>query len=355
MGKVKFSIIMPVYNVEKYIRTAVNSVLSQTYDNFEIILVDDASPDNCPAICDEYAEKYNNVKCVHHSVNHGLSAVRNTGLQYASGEYVSFMDTDDYIDSDLLETVNSSLEKNPADSVAFGMKEEYYNKNNELCKTYEIIYGSEDFIAEKSELRKKLIMLEKATLLGYSANKFYKKEIILKNALFFEEVPLIEDFIFNAEFFENAASLNILNTSPYHYMKRIDGSLTNRFVKDYYSLHRRRVTMLTELYKKWGLLTDGVRKILGNIYARYIFSALQRNCDKRSGMNGSDRKKFLKEVFQDELFAELSPFIEIGGYAGLLYKCLKKQKTLLCLFWGRIIYITKEKMPVVFARAKQKR
>ena len=103
MGKVKFSIIMPVYNVEKYIRTAVNSVLSQTYDNFEIILVDDASPDNCPAICEEYAEKYNNVKCVHHSVNHGLSAVRNTGLQYASGEYVSFMDTDDYIDSDFLE------------------------------------------------------------------------------------------------------------------------------------------------------------------------------------------------------------------------------------------------------------
>ena len=114
-----FSVVMPVYGVEKHLKQAVESVLAQTYKNFEIILVDDASPDECPLICEEYAKKYGNIKCVHHEQNKGLSAARNTGLSYVSGEYVTFMDSDDYINSDLLERVKVSLDKNFADCVVF--------------------------------------------------------------------------------------------------------------------------------------------------------------------------------------------------------------------------------------------
>lgn len=350
-----FSVIMPVYNVEKHLEKAIDSILLQTYKNFEIILVDDASPDRCPEICDEYAEKYDNIKCVHHEKNQGLSGARNTGLKYVNGDYVTFMDSDDYVDADLLEKVKASLDENPADCVVFGVREEYFNKDDKLAKVYELTYGEERRISSKGEARAEIIKLEEKTFLGYAWNKFYKTESIIQRNLSFEKVTLIEDIVFNINFFENIGSLNVLNIAPYHYMKRIDGSLTNKFVKDYYALHRRRVEMLLELYKGWDMCTDGVKATLGNIYARYIFSALQRNCDKRSEMNGKARKEFLKSVFDDEMFKELSPFINAGGYAGIIYGCLKKHRTALCLLFARAIYIVKEKMPVVFAAAKQKR
>lgn len=355
MVSIKFSFVMPVYNVEEHLKNAVDSVLSQDYNNFEIILVDDASPDNCPGICDEYAAKYENVRCVHHSHNQGLSAARNTGLSYVSGDYVTFMDSDDYIDSDLLKKTNASLQENFADCVIFGMREEYFNKENVLSKVYELKYGEEKRIFNQTDVRKEIIHLEEKTFLGYAWNKFYKTDIIKENNLLFENVTLIEDIVFNLRFVDNISSLNILNIAPYHYMKRIDGSLTNKFVNDYYFLHRRRVHEVLSLYQKWDMCTDEIRHALGNIYARYIYSALQRNCDKRSGMNGAMRKSFLESVFEDEMFAELSPYIGTDGYAGVLYRCLSRKKTGLCLLFGRVVYLVKERMPLVFAAAKQKR
>lgn len=353
--EILFSVIMPVYNVEKHLEKAIDSILLQTYKNVEIILVDDASPDRCPEICDAYAENYDNIKCIHHEENQGLSSARNTGLKYVNGNYVTFMDSDDYVDSDLLETVKASLDENPADCVVFGIREEYFNKDGKLAKVYELTYGEEKRISSKDEARAEIIKLEEKTFLGYAWNKFYKTETILQRNLSFEKVTLIEDIIFNVTFFENIGSLNILNIAPYHYMKRIDGSLTNKFVKDYYALHHRRVEMLLQLYKRWDMCTDTVKTTLGNIFARYIFSTLQRNCDKRSQMNRKSRKRFLKAIFDDEMFKELSPFINAGGYAGIIYGSLKKQRTTRCLLFARIIYIIKEKMPVVFAAAKQNR
>ena len=91
----KISVIIPVYNVEPYLRQCVDSVLSQTYENIEVILVDDGSPDNCPAICDQYADTDARVKVIHQK-NGGLSAARNAGIQCASGEYIAFLDSDDF-------------------------------------------------------------------------------------------------------------------------------------------------------------------------------------------------------------------------------------------------------------------
>lgn len=92
-----FSIIVPVYNVEKYINKCVDSILSQTFEDFELILVDDGSPDNCPAICDNYAEKDSRVKVIHKQ-NGGASSARNTGLCSEKGKYILFLDSDDYWD-----------------------------------------------------------------------------------------------------------------------------------------------------------------------------------------------------------------------------------------------------------------
>ena len=106
----KISVIVPVYNVENYLRRCVDSIINQTYKNLEIILVDDGSPDNCPVICDEYAQKDSRIKVIHKE-NGGLSSARNCGMDMATGEYIGFVDGDDWIESDMYKFLIENAEK----------------------------------------------------------------------------------------------------------------------------------------------------------------------------------------------------------------------------------------------------
>ena len=110
------SVIVPIYNVEKYLDRCVGSIINQTYKNLEIILVDDGSPDNCPQMCDDYAKKDSRIKVVHKE-NGGLSDARNAGMKVATGEYVSFIDSDDYISLDFYETLLETIVDNDSDIV----------------------------------------------------------------------------------------------------------------------------------------------------------------------------------------------------------------------------------------------
>jgi len=116
----KISIVIPIYKVEKYLDKCVESVLCQTYKNLEIILVDDGSPDNCPKKCDEWAKKDNRIKVIH-KANGGLSDARNCGIDNACGDYIMFVDSDDYLTINALEKLTEILERNNADFVMGGV------------------------------------------------------------------------------------------------------------------------------------------------------------------------------------------------------------------------------------------
>ena len=117
----KISVIVPVYKVEPYLHRCVDSIINQTYQNLEIILVEDGSPDNCPQICDEYAQQDSRIKVIHQE-NNGLSAARNAGLDIATGNYIAFVDSDDYIDPDMYETMLNIMSEHNADIVECGYR-----------------------------------------------------------------------------------------------------------------------------------------------------------------------------------------------------------------------------------------
>ena len=129
--KEKVSIVVPIYNVEKFLVRCIDSIVNQTYSNLEIILVDDQSPDNCGAICDDYARKDDRIKVIHQE-NKGLSGARNSGIDIATGDYIAFIDSDDFIASDYVETLLDTLIKTGADIVQC-----YYQRfnNEDECKT----------------------------------------------------------------------------------------------------------------------------------------------------------------------------------------------------------------------------
>lgn len=356
MAEPFFSIVMPVYNVEAHLEKAVRSVLGQSFSEWELILVDDGSPDASGAIADRLAAEDSRIRVIHKEKNEGLSMARNTGLEQVYGQYVQFMDSDDWIEDTLLEQVKASLDKNPAEVVVFGLTEDYYDAADRLCRSVVVKADEEKLLKSAQALRPEVIRLELQSLYGYAWNKFYKVAYLRKHALQFETITLIEDIVFNVQLFMGIERLNILACAPYHYNKRLDGSLTNRFVADYFELHQKRISLIKEQYADWGALTDEIRQSLARLYVRFVFSALQRNCDKRAEMTHRDRKRFLKQTMESPLYDELVPYARGSNWI-TKWMCgiVRRRRCGLCLATGRIIYFVKTRLPMVFARVKQNR
>lgn len=346
-----FSVIMPVYNAENYLRNAVASVLAQTYPHFELILVDDCAKDNSPAICDELAKQDARIQVIHLEQNGGVSNARNVGIRQATGDYVYFIDSDDTIDSSLLKDVAFSLEEHPSQVLLFGLVEEYYNTKERFPISY-----PEKILDKQEAVRKEIIYIENATLFGYVWNKFYDLAYLKKTNALFQPKTLNEDFYFNADYFLNISSLTILPGTYYHYQKQNEHSLTSVYIADYFDLHEDRIQVMKDLHRHWNIYTDEVRMILGNIYCRYIFSALQRNHAKQANMTYKERKQWLKNLYKTDLFNDVIPAASPESRLVRLMSALLQGYHLYpTLLSSAFIYFVKTRMPLLFVKIKQNR
>ena len=164
----KLSIIVPIYNVEPYLRKCIDSILAQTFTDFECILVDDGSPDNCPTICDEYAKKDSRIRVIHKE-NGGLSDARNAGLDIAQGEYIGFVDSDDYILEDMYSQMILKMDLYHADIVVCGI--ENIDENGNILENWQNLCG--DSVYEKEEYINNLYPDINRKLCGSVCNKLY--------------------------------------------------------------------------------------------------------------------------------------------------------------------------------------
>lgn len=348
------SIIMPVYRVEKFLEAAVESVLKQTFENFELLLVDDCSPDRSGELCDELASRDSRIKVIHLNPNGGVSRARNTAMQMAIGDYILFLDSDDVFDSDLVEKVvaatrnNSETENAPIDVVVFGMLEEHYNKKGELVNKVEVLPERKS-LKTAQEVREYVLELEKINLYG-NPTKLYRTETLKKNGAVFPIMKFNEDIIFNIDFFNSVERCEVLDFMPYHYIKRFESSTTSRFIATYYQDIMVKIDKLYKQFEAWKMLTPEVLDLIAQRYVRYVFSALQRNCDKRSKMNRKQRKQFLEQVFESRLYSLLRPYMAGGGLAGIMAAKLKNKQSFMCRLIARIIYFIKKFMPKLFGR-----
>lgn len=226
MNKMKtdltLSIVIPIYKVEAYLQECVDSVLNQTYKNLEIILVDDGSPDRCPAICDEYAKKDNRIHVIH-KANGGLSDARNVGLKAATGDYVIFLDSDDYYGMpDFLDVVVKATADGTKDAVFF-RRTNFYD-NGERPETVNAPYNLE---WNMLDVNKMLYELAKHDQLDANAClKVTKKEILQKNEIYFRKGMLSEDVEWYGRYLPFINSIALINKPDYHYRKKRAGSIT---------------------------------------------------------------------------------------------------------------------------------
>ena len=295
-------------------------------------------------ICDAWVKKDERMTVLHLPENGGLSNARNAGFPHVRGEYVFFMDSDDVIDANLLEQVKASLEVNRADVVVFGLLEQYYDRAGVLKQTFPVAVEKTLYLYTPETCAVRLFIWRKNDCTAMRGTKSTVFSPCVKRCGI-EKITLIEDIKFNVSYFDSVCSMNVLNTTPYHYLKRIDGSLTNKFLPDYFTLNAERVFLVLEQYKNWGMCTEEVRRILANIYVRYLFSALQRNCDKRSAMNHAQRKEWLKQQYKTPLCKELLSAVQASG---TLFKCMAKALCAgnipLCLMIARSIFCSKKRV-----------
>ena len=212
------SVIMPVYNAEEFLDRSISSVINQTYDNLEILLIDDCSTDNSYNILKEYAKKDKRIKVFHNQENQHVSETRNVGIRNSTGKYLYFIDSDDFIDNDYIEHLVNTAEKENADVVVNPNIYQYKNGRKKL----NIL--TETFNKEKDNKNYNIIAIK---VFPSSCNRLYKKDIQETYNIFFPKgVKFIEDTYFNVLFFASSNNIICIQPKSYYYRNITTNSIT---------------------------------------------------------------------------------------------------------------------------------
>ncbi len=282
------SVIIPVYNVEEYLKECIDSVLSQTYENYEIILVDDGSTDNSGKICDEYAERNNKITAIHKE-NGGLSDARNTGLSLSQGEYIYFLDSDDYIIPESFAELVSVIKKNNSDFVFFDAKSfEDENKSFNIEQRY--IRKKEYETAKGEDILLKL--LSNKDYHSPVQMYFYKKIFLIENDLSFLSGVVYEDSLFSYKAFCLANHVTHIAKSFYCRRYRANSIMTSQKSKKYFdSICRVYEEVLSFSKKENKIHLEVAQKYI----ARCAFNVFN-NYEKLNREDKNNSKKQLKEI-----------------------------------------------------------
>ena len=279
----KFSIIIPVYNVEKYIKKCLDSVFNQTFKDYEVIVVNDGSKDNSIDVVKKYDVKLINQE------NMGLSAARNTGVEQATGEYILFLDSDDYIDKDLLEELNKSIEENNPDLVRFQIREVY--ENSEQLKDYNEESFTNKSGVEAFEIISRYHFVENAWCYAIKRSYYEKEKFSFKKGTIHEDFGLTPLVIIKAN------TVNSISYIGYNYLQRT-GSIMNN---DDYEKTKKKVN---DMYNHYLYLIEEINKttIDSKTFKSFISNSL---IIKICSLKGKDYKEYKKRLKDNKVFDNL--------------------------------------------------
>lgn len=327
---IKVSVIIPVYNCEKYIKECIESLINQTLKECEFIFINDGSTDRSKEIIEEYTKKDNRIKLINQK-NSGVSIARNTGLEHASGKYIGFVDGDDYIDFDMYKKLYDTISNSNIDLVISNFEQELDGKK--IINKLEI---ETNLIINKSNIINKILpQFLKHEKLNSVCNKLYKREIIKKfNINFPNEVALGEDGFFNINYFSNIDSLIYINYCGYHY-REVKGSATrNIFEKDYFN---RALEVYNEeipkIYYKY-FKNEYLKELKSIKFINNVISYTAIYFNPENNMSFIKRYKYIKKMINNKSVNDtIKNYIDViyldkSNYEKLLIKFIKNKMTI---------------------------
>lgn len=222
------SVIVPVYNVEKYLRRCLDSIVNQTYKNLEIILVDDGSVDNSGNICDEYAVKDKRIQVIHKE-NGGVSKARNIAMNIMSGKYVIFIDADDWIEKDCIEELVNAAIMHNVELVRYNYYVNYTSNDNLVTNEKKYFEQKNVSIRERKYFNQIIEYIIAGKINAYSVLLLVRTEVIHKYNIFFQEdVHLMEDVLFYIDLFTHITSFIYVDIPMYHYFQNSEGACLSK-------------------------------------------------------------------------------------------------------------------------------
>ena len=307
MAQPLVTIIIPVYNVELYLDRCINSVLSQSLNNIEIILVDDNSPDNSSQICDDYAQKDKRIHVIHKKENEGLGMACNSGLGVATGEYVAFCDSDDWVEHEMYEKLYSEAQNNNADVVYSGIQtvDEHGNKSlmNEP-KLYQVLKSKDtidtfmlDMIASEPSCAVERLNAMSAKIVLYKRSFLERYHIQFVSERFF----ICEDLIWNIEVLAHATVVVTLPMTYYNYYTN-SSSLSKRLRTDRFNYFKEMRKKLYSMIIDYDLPLNTCLRIdrmfIG--YSRYYMRQIAASSLKRK-----EKVKLIKDICMDNVWPKI--------------------------------------------------
>lgn len=306
MENIKVSIIVPVYNVEKYLDRCIQSLQNQTLKDIEIVLVDDDSPDRCPQMCDEYSKLDNRIKVIHKK-NEGLGMACNSGIENAIGKYIAFCDSDDYVDSDMYERMYNAAVMNNADAVFSGIKTVDENGNTHPMNCYPTLQT----IKEKNKIHQFAMDMIASTPsdpierhIAMSAKiVLYKKDLIDKYDLRFasERILISEDLIWNLDVLCHSSCIVTLPQSFYYYYNNTSSLSkqirTDRFI--FFKSIRKALFQRSDYYK----MPQETKLRIDKMFIGYCRSYIGNISN--STLPSKEKKLIVSEICKDDVWKEI--------------------------------------------------
>lgn len=232
MDNIKVSVIVPVYNAEKYLKRCVDSLLAQTYSNIEIVLINDGSKDNSDLICKSYEESYPDKIVFVNQNNSGAASARNNGMKNATGDYIGFVDADDYVKEDMFEALLSTAVDNDCDMVNCGHFE--VAEDGKVLRECTDTHGfTPNELVPRDDLLNRLKEIHKDNLLWFTWRNLYSVKYLKKYNITYNENDVVEDPLFNLECLVNLPKIVFID-KPYYYYVLTNNSLTRKQGKEGY-------------------------------------------------------------------------------------------------------------------------
>lgn len=315
------SVIVPIYNAEKFLHYCIDSILNQSFVDFEILLVNDGSTDNSGRICDEYAGMDTRAKVIHKQ-NGGVSSARNAGIEAAKGEYICFVDSDDYLESNYLKELVETKKKYPDfDNVWCGFQtvEDYLKSNiNTVASEYNKDYSFSNLSSIMDLCEKWLVQMP--------WNKLFLTKTIKENSIIFPpELSLGEDYIFNLRYLDcTNGKIVVINKPLYDYLRDGKESLDNKYYANLLEIYRRLNSETEKYAQKWNLSEEQISKMYNSFFFR-LEAVLRNTMSENNRASKSEKRKYNSRIVKSNEFQEF--LNKMDAFIHPLYRFSYKMKS----------------------------
>lgn len=373
----KISIIIPIYNVGDYLTKAIDSIINQSFKDFDLFLVDDGSTDNSGAICDEYAKKDSRIK-VFHIENGGAPNARNVALKVANSEYVCFFDGDDYIEKDTLSDMYFLAKKFDANLLITGFFiDTYYNDKDYLTLDYIPVFTNKteikiannndknsdnaniaqvEFFDDKNNFRINAYKNFDRNMFYSPWNKMYKLAYLRENNLTFPNTYR-DDFPFVVSVIKDIDKVLFTSKQYYHFIRKRTDSETQKYVAKLYDKREEEHKMMLSLYEHWNLSNDdNSNEMISRRYIDRVIESMVNLFNKKCTLNNSEKLMEIKKYLNNQYISNALKFAKPKKlYLKVMYVPIKLKSSILCFIMCSFINFIKSKSIKIFTILKTKR